>query len=231
MKRFWKDVAAEREGEGWSIKLDGRPVRTPARINLVIPTAALAEAVAQEWRSVGETIDPRAMPLTGLANAAIDRVASERQAFAGGLARYAEADLACYRSEWPPDLVQRQASSWDALLAWGRRRYDVDFSTTSGLLHVPQPQATIERFSHEVASLDPFRLAGLSPLVTTGGSLVAGLAVLENAFTPEQAWDAVSIDDRWQLEQWGVDAEAELALENRKRDFLAAARFLELLNA
>ena len=106
----------------------------------------------------------------------------------------------------------------------------MDFSTTFGLLHVPQPQATIERLSHEVAALDPFRLAGLSPLVTTGGSLVAALAILEKAFTPEKTWDAVSIDDRWQLEQWGADAEAELALDNRRRDFLAAARFLELLD-
>jgi chaperone required for assembly of F1-ATPase len=230
MKRFWKEVAIEREGEGWSIKLDTRSVRTPARANLMVPTEALAGEIAEEWRSVGQSIDPRAMPLTGLANAAIDRVAPERQAFAGGLAKYAEADLACYRSEWPPELVARQAKSWDELLAWARRRYDVDFSTTSGLLHVPQPQATIERLSHEVAALDPFQLAGLSPLVTTGGSLVAGLAVLEKALVPGAAWEAVSIDDRWQLEQWGQDAEAATALKNRRRDFLAAARFLELID-
>ena len=230
MKRFWKEAAVGGEGEGWAIKLDGRPVRTPARASLIVPAEALAEAIADEWRSVGDTIDPRAMPLTGLANAAIDRVAPEPQAFAGGLAKYAEADLACYRSEWPPELVSQQEKSWDELLAWARRRYDVDFSTTSGLLHVPQPQATIERLAHEVAALDPFRLAGLSPLVTTGGSLVAALAVLDKALTPEAAWDAVSIDDRWQLEQWGGDAEAELALDNRKRDFMAAARFLELLD-
>jgi chaperone required for assembly of F1-ATPase len=230
MKRFWKEVALDREGDGWSIKLDGRPVRTPARASLVVPTEALGEAIAGEWRSVGETIDPRAMPLTGLANAAIDRVAPDSQAFAGGLAKYAEADLACYRSEWPPELVSRQEKSWDDLLSWARRRYDVDFSTTSGLLHVPQPQATVERLSHAVASLDPFRLAGLSPLVTTGGSLIAGLALLEKALTPEAAWDAVSIDDRWQIEQWGADAEAETALDNRRRDFMAAARFLELLD-
>jgi chaperone required for assembly of F1-ATPase len=230
MKRFWKEVTLDREGDGWSIKLDGRPVRTPARASLVVPTEALGEAIAGEWRSVGETIDPRAMPLTGLANAAIDRVAPDSQAFAGGLAKYAEADLACYRSEWPPELVSRQEKSWDDLLSWARRRYDVDFSTTSGLLHVPQPQATVERLSHAVASLDPFRLAGLSPLVTTGGSLIAGLALLEKALTPEAAWDAVSIDDRWQIEQWGADAEAETALDNRRRDFMAAARFLELLD-
>jgi chaperone required for assembly of F1-ATPase len=227
--RFWKEVAAVEEDGGWAITLDGRPVRTPARAPLVAPTEALANAIAEEWRSVEGEVDPRAMPLTGLANAAIDRVAPEREAFAGGLARYAEADLACYRSEWPPELVERQASAWDPLLAWARRRYDVDFSTTSGILHVPQPQATIERLAHEVTAIDPFHLAVLSPLVTTGGSLIAALAVLEKAVTAEAAWAAVSVDEYWQLEQWGADAEGEQALETRKRDFLAAASFLTLL--
>ena len=231
MKRFWRAVSVEREGEGWAIRLDGRPVRTPARAPLVVPSDRLAGAMADEWRSVGETVDPRAMPLTGLANAAIDRIAPDRATFAAGVAKYAEADLACYRSEWPPELVSRQAESWDELLAWGRRRYDVDFATTSGLLHVPQPRATIDRLSQAVAELDPFRLAGLSSLVTTGGSLLAALTVLEKGLTPEAAWEVVSIDDRWQLEQWGSDAEAEKALQNRERDFMAAARFLELLDS
>jgi len=147
MKRFWKDVAVVAQDGSWAIELDGRPVRTPARAALVVPTEALANAMAEEWRSVGEEIDPRGMPLTGLSNAAIDRVAPERQAVAGGLARYAEADLACYRSDWPPELVERQKTGWDKLLSWARRRYDVDFSTTSGLIHVPQPPATVEQLS------------------------------------------------------------------------------------
>jgi chaperone required for assembly of F1-ATPase len=229
VKRFWKEVTVEPEGERWGIRLDGRLVRTPARAPLVVPTEALAEAIADEWRSVGENIDPRAMPLTGLAIAAIDRVAPEREAFAEGLARYAEADLACYRAEGPRALVSRQEKSWDRLLAWGRRRYDVDFATTCGLMRVAQPAATVERLGHAVVALDPFQLAGLSPLVTVGGSLLAALAVLEQAITPQEAWNAVSIDEQWQLEQWGADTEAEVALENRRRDFLAAARFLELL--
>jgi chaperone required for assembly of F1-ATPase len=170
------------------------------------------------------------MPLTGLANAAIDRVAPARRAFADGLARYAEADLACYRAEGPLKLVERQERSFDELLAWARRRYDVDFETTYGLVHVEQPAATVERLSHAVAALDSFQLAGLSPLVTIGGSLAAALAVLEEAITPQRAWDAVTIDEQWQLEQWGADAEAKAALENRRNDFLAAARFLELLD-
>ena len=230
MKRFWKDVSVAREGARWAIRLDGREVRTPAREPLTLPTEQLAEAIAEEWRSVAEDIDPRAMPLTGLANAAIDHVEPERSSFAERLAHYAEADLACYRAEWPPELSERQARSWDDLLAWARRRYDVDFRTTTGLLHVAQPQATAERLAQAVAELDPFCLAGLSSLVTAGGSLVAGLAVLEGALPPDAAWNAVSIDDRWQLEQWGADAEAEAALENRRRDFMAAARFLELLD-
>jgi chaperone required for assembly of F1-ATPase len=220
-----------REDDGWAIRLDGRLLRTPARAALKVPSEALAEAIAVEWRDSGEKVDPRAMPLTGIANAAIDRVVPDKAAFAAGLARYAEADLTCYRAEGPSKLVARQEQSWDALLVWARRRFDVDFVTTSGLAHVPQPPATVERLSHAVATLDAFQLAGLSPLVTIGGSLVAALAVIENAFTAYQAWEAVSIDERWQLQQWGADAEAHAALENRKRDFMAAASFLKLLDA
>ena len=229
MKRFWKDVSVEPEGEGWGIRLDGRPVRTPARAPLILSTDILASAIADEWRSVGEAIDPGAMPLTGLANAAVDRIAPERQAFAEGLARYAEADLACYRAEGPRGLVQAQEQQWDKLLDWARRRFDVDFQTTTGLGHVSQPDATIERLSQAVQALDASHLAGLSPLVRVGGSLIAALAVLEKAITPEQAWEAVSVDERWQLQQWGADAEAEAVLDSRRRDFLTGARFLDLL--
>jgi chaperone required for assembly of F1-ATPase len=230
VKRFWKDVALEPEGEGWGIRLDGRPLRTPARSPLTVPSKRLARAIAEEWRSIGETIDPRAMPLTGVANAAIDRIAPDREAFVEGLARYAGADLACYRTKGPRELLERQEKEWNLLLAWARRRFDVDFATTSDMMHVEQPEETVKQLSHAIGTLDPFRLAGLSPLITIGGSLVAALAVLEKAITPEQAWEAVSVDERWQLERWGSDSEAETALENRRRDFLAAARFLELLD-
>jgi chaperone required for assembly of F1-ATPase len=231
VKRFWTRVDVEPEGEGWTIRLDDRAVRTPARALLAVPTKALADAIGAEWSAVESDVDPRAMPCTGLANAAIDRVAPDRPGFAAGLARYADSDLACYRSEWPPDLVGRQAERWDPLLAWARRRYDVDFATTSGLMHVAQPPATVERLAHAVAALDDFHLAGLSPLVTIGGSLIAGLAVLERAISADEAWAAVSVDDRWQLEKWGSDTEAERALDARRLEFHAAAQFLELLDA
>ena len=229
MKRFWKEAAAVERDGGWSVELDGKPLRTPARAPLAVPTRPLAEAIAAEWSGVADKVDPSSMPLTGLANAAIDRIAPDKAAFAAGLARYAEGDLACYRAEGPRELVERQSETWDALLGWARRRFDVDFRTTCGILHVEQPPATVERLFHAVGALDAFRLAGLSPLVTIGGSLVAALAVVERGFTVEEAWSTVSIDERWQLEQWGSDAEAEAALENRRRDFFAAAQFLELL--
>ena len=230
MKRFWKEVEVAEEVGGWTIQLDGRPVKTPAREPLRVHTQVLGKAIADEWRDVDGDIDPRSMPLTGLANAAIDRIATDREAFAKNLAKYSEADLICYRADWPPELAARQAEIWDPLLAWARRRYDVDFVTTTGLTHVPQPPATVEQLSHAVAALDPFRLAGLSPLVTIGGSLVGALGVLEKAFGPVDIWEAVTIDDRWQIEQWGADYDAAAALENRERDFLAAARFLDLLS-
>ena len=230
MKRFWKSAQAIQNDGSWGVELDGRPLRTPARKPVSVPTQRLAEDIAAEWNAAEDKIDPRAMPLTGLANAAIDRVAPDKKSFASGIAKYAEADLASYRAEGPQGLIDAQAEHWDELLAWGRRRFDVDFRTTNGLLHVDQPPATVERLGHAVSALDPYRLAGLSPLVTIGGSLLAALGVLEEVFTPEWAWEAVSVDDRWQLEQWGSDAEAEAALDNRKRDFLVAARFLELLD-
>ena len=229
MKRFWKQAATVSKDDGWGIMLDGKPLRTPARQPLAVPTEALGEAIVEEWNSAAETVDPRAVPLTGLANAAIDRVSGDREQFAAGLASYGETDLACYRAESPRKLVERQEQAWDPLLAWARRRFDVDFTTTAGIIPVPQPEATIRRLGHAVAALDAFRLAGLAPLVTIGGSLVAALAVLEGAIGPEQAWDAVTVDDRWQLEQWGPDAEAEAVLDARRRDYFAAARFLELL--
>ena len=229
MKRFWKSADAVETAGGIAIELDGRRVRTPARAELIVPTQALAEAIAGEWAECGENVDPRAMPLTGLANAAIDRVAPDKDAFAANLARYAETDLICYRAEGPATLVARQAESWDALLGWARRRYDVNFATRSGVMHVAQPAETVRKLGHAVASLDDFHLAGLSPMVTIGGSLVAALAVLEEMMPASQAWEAVSLDDRWQMEQWGADAEAEAALDARRRDFLSGARFLELL--
>lgn len=225
MKRFWKDVAVVDGG----IALDGKPVRTPGRLPLILPTPRLADAVADEWRAVGETIDPRAMPMTGLANAAIERVGADPVRFAAGLSAYGESDLLYYRAEAPEPLVVRQRAAWDPLLAWARTRYDVHFETVAGVMHRAQPPATLARLADAVAALDAFRLAGLSPLVTVSGSLVAALAVLEGAAEAGSVWDAVQVDELWQAEMWGQDDLATATSAAHRADFEAGARFLSLL--
>ena len=227
MKRFWKTAEAEPDGEGFTIRLDGRPVRTPRRNPLALPTRPLADAVAAEWNAVGETLDPRAMPLTGLANAAIDIVAPAKAAFAEGLAAYGESDLLCYRAESPAALVVRQAEAWDPVLDWARGRYDVHFEVTGGVIHRPQPPATLARLGEAVAARTPFELAALSPVVTIGGSLILALALAERAFDAEAIWDAMWVDELWQEEQWGADPLAAKAREARRADYDASVVFLE----
>jgi chaperone required for assembly of F1-ATPase len=225
MKRFWKDVSVDADR---GVRLDGKPVRTPGRSPLVLPTDALAEAVADEWRYVEGEINPRAMPLTGLANAAIERVTADPALFAANLAAYAESDLLCYRADDPAPLVERQAALWDPPLAWASQRYDVHFTVVAGIIHKPQPGATIERLAVAVAVRDPFELAGLSPIVTITGSLVLGLALIECAMDAGAIWAAANLDEDWQAGQWGEDALAVQAREVRRAEFDAAARFLHL---
>jgi chaperone required for assembly of F1-ATPase len=227
VKRFYKHVAI---ADG-TIQLDGRIVRTPARAALTLPSPALAEAIAGEWRAQRETIDPRSMPMTGLANAAIDRVTPDPAIFVAALAAYAETDLLCYRANEPDELVLAQAQAWDPLLDWARGRYDVHFEVTAGIVHIGQPPVTIARLSEALAARAPFALAPISPLVTLGGSLVTALALAEGAIDPDDAFAATHLDELWQAERWGEDYLALETREARRKDFLAAARFLELLDA
>ena len=227
MKRFWTDVTLD----GGAILLDGRAVRTPARAPLVLPTAALADAVAEEWRAVGEKVDPRAMPLTGFSNAAIDKVASDIAGFAAGLATYGETDLLCYRAESPPELAARQADIWDPLLDWARARYDIAFVVTAGIVHKAQPAETLARLSAAIAARTPFELAALSPVVSIGGSLVVALMLAEAAITPDAAFDATHLDELWQAELWGEEWMAADARALRRADFVNSGRMLALLRA
>lgn len=225
MKRFYKEAAAL----GGEILLDDRPVMTPARNPLALPTPALAEAVAAEWNAQGEKIDPRTMKLTGLANAAIDRIAPDKDSFAAGLAAYGESDLLCYRAEAPAPLVALQAAHWDPLLAWARRRYDVDFEIVSGIMHRAQPGCTIAHLRHAVVSRSPWELAALAPLVTISGSLIVALGLVEQAVDLDTAWAAATVDEAWQAERWGEDEEAADRMAARRAEFEAAERFLRLL--
>ena len=226
MKRFYEVAEV---GPGNVILLDGRPVKTPSRQDLAPPSDALAAAIAGEWNGQVEKVDPRAMPLTGLANAAIDRIAPDPAAFAAGLAAYGESDLLYYRAEGPAPLVARQAEAWDPILAWAGTRYDVAFEVTAGIVHKAQPPATVERLAAATAARGPFALAGLSPLVTISGSLLIALALAEGAIGLDRAWAAAMLDEQWQAENWGEDEEAAAALAGRRADFAAAFRFLSLL--
>ena len=229
MKRFYERAATVAAAGGIAIALDGRPIKTPARAALLVPTEELGEAIAEEWNGQGEEIDPRTMPLTGLANAAIDRVAPDPAAFAAGIAAYGESDLLCYRADGPQPLVARQQAQWDPLLDWARGRYDVAFEIATGVIHRPQPGETIDRLAAAVATRDPFRLAALSPLVTISGSLVIALALAEGEIRLDRAWAAATLDEAWQAEKWGEDSLATAALAARQQDFEAAYRFLTLL--
>lgn len=228
MKRFYKQVAVVAQTDGHGVQLDDRPVRTPARVPLTVPTKALAQAVAAEWQAQGDRLDPRTMKLTGLANAAIDQIAPDPVAFAAGIARYGQSDLLCYRAEGPQELVARQAAAWDALLDWARSRYDVDFRITAGIMPVDQPPETLARQAQAVAALDPFTLAALSTLVTISGSLVCGLAIVEGGWDAGTVWAATQVDEDWQAELWGEDAEAMAQTAGREREFLLSASFWAL---
>ncbi len=229
MKRFYTTATIEPGPDGLAILLDGKPVKTPAKAPLLLPGAALADAVAAEWNAQGDKIAPRTMKLTGLANAAIDRIGPERDSFVRALAAYGESDLLCYRAEAPAGLVQCQAALWDPPLAWARRRFDVDFEIVHGVMHRGQPDFTLRQLEAAVAAYPAFALAALSQLVSLSGSLVLALMLAEGATNLDTAWRAATADEDWQAEQWGADADAAARQEARRQDFAAAARFLTLL--
>jgi chaperone required for assembly of F1-ATPase len=228
VKRFWKLAAAEPAEGGHAVLLDGRPVRTPKGLPLVLPVKPLAQAVADEWQAVEAELKPHAMPLTGLSNAALDVVAGDHEGFAAGLARYAESDLLCYRAEHPAPLVARQAERWDPLLGWAEQRFDVRFRVLAGIVHQPQPGLALERIGKAYAAFGAFELAALSPLVSLSGSAVIPLALAEGEVDLETAWTASVLDELFQEENWGADALATASREDRRRQFEAAARFLRL---
>jgi chaperone required for assembly of F1-ATPase len=203
-------------------------VKTPARAPLAVPGEALAQAIVAEWEGQGETIDPATMPMTGFANATIDRVLPALGDFRAQIAAYGGSDLFCYRAAEPPDLVALQAASWDPLLDWARSRFDVSFAVTSGIMPVDQPAATLARLSAVVDALDPWLLAGAATLTQIGGTLFGMLAHLEGEIDAEALFDATTLEDRWQAEQWGEDEQAAAHLAARRVDFLGAARYCAL---
>jgi chaperone required for assembly of F1-ATPase len=230
MKRFWKNVTFEPSTFGYAIRLDDRAVKTPLKHELILPTKKLANAVIAEWDMVEEKIEPQQMPMTGFANAAIDRVAVERSTFVEAIAAYGETDQFCYRAEAGEALAIRQAEIWDPWLTWAQDRYDVSFRLVEGVMHRPQPVATVAKLKAAVSARGTFELAAMAKLTHLSGSLIATLALLEHAGDAASLWDASILDELWQEELWGADFWAEKNRTDRKSDFMNAARFLENLS-
>ena len=228
MKRFYKDATVTGDGP-FGVALDGRPLRTPARVPLAVPTRSLAEAIAGEWQAQREKIDPRSLPLSGFANGAIDRVAADHAGFAKRLATYAESELIAYRADGPASLLAAQATAWDPWVEWLARRYDVGLTITTGIMHVAQPPATLIRLHTAFAAFTPFQLAPLDPIVTITGSAVLALAVAEGEIEAQAAYDIAHVDALWQEQQWGRDPLAEKAEAERRADLDSAIRCLRLL--
>ena len=223
-KRFYANVGMQPGEGGHTLHLDGRRAMTPGRRPLTLPDPTLAAAVAAEWEAQAEAIDPASMPVTRLANTAIDGVASRLAEVRAEVLAYAGTDLLCYRAGEPQALVERQQATWDPILAWAETRYGVRFMLAEGLVHVAQPEATLAALGGAIAAFDePFRLAGLHLATTLSGSALVALALAEAALDVDAAWAAAHVDEDWNVFQWGEDAEAAARRAQRFADFKAAA--------
>jgi chaperone required for assembly of F1-ATPase len=228
-RRFWSAVSVERGATGHGVRLDGRPLRTPAGRALEVPTEPLAAAIAEEWAAIEGRVRPEALPLTRAANVAIDRVAANPAPVVEAIAAYGETDLLCYRAEAPDGLCRRQSEGWDPMLDWAERALGARLVCVAGVMPRPQVPQARAALTAAVARCDAFLLTALHELVALSGSLVLGLAVLEGALPPDRAWSLSRIDEDWQAEQWGEDAEAAAAAARKRGDFLQAARLVDLL--
>lgn len=230
-KRFYKVVAVEDEGGRAALTLDGKPVRTPGKALLSVPSKALAEEIAEEWRRQGAYIDPRTMPLTRLANSAIDGVVDKTGAVVDDILAHARADLLCYRASGPEGLLAEQGKHWDPVIAWAKDALHAPLNLAEGVVHIAQPEESIAALERELDTLGAFELAALHVMTTLTGSALLALAVALKRLTPEEAWTAAHVDEDFQIGQWGEDAEAKARREARKAEFDAAARALELTQA
>jgi chaperone required for assembly of F1-ATPase len=227
-KRFWTDATAVTTDAGHTVTLDGRPVRTPAKAPLTLPTLALAQTIAAEWAAQGAVIDPRSMPLTRAANSAIDTVAANHATVVATVAAYGATDLLCYRAETPAGLVAEQAAAWDPLLDWAARTHGARLATGTGIVHIAQDPGALAALTAAVDALDPFALTALHDLASLSGSLVIGLAALSDDWPAGALWQASRIDEDWQARAWGVDEEAAANAERRRQDFRVAQVFHRL---
>ncbi|HUQ13574.1 MAG TPA: ATP12 family protein [Novosphingobium sp.] len=228
MKRFWGEVVVVQVEGGWQVTLDGRPLKTPQKRAQVVPTPALAEALAAEWRAQSDTVDPAGFVFRDLADYAIDVVAPGRAEAVARLLAFAETDTLCYRAEPDEPLAARQRAAWEPLLKAAEARHGVRFERVAGIVHRAQPAETLERLHEHLDKLDAFALAALHTLAGLAASLVVALAALEPGADAAALWAAANLEEDWQAEQWGVDAEAQALRARRLAQFEDAARFATL---
>lgn len=235
MKRFWEHAEPVPRPGGWGVALDGRPLRLPSGAALVVPTRPLAEAVAEEWREAGgrkgAEVRLAALGVTRVLATAIDRIAPAPEATVEALVKYGSADLLCYRAEFPPELATRQAERWQPLLDWAALALDAPLVVTAGVVPVAQPPATLAALRSALARRSPFALAALGVAVPALGSLVLGLALAERRIGPDEAHALATLDEAFQAEEWGEDAEAAARLAAIAADVRVAARILALAEA
>lgn len=227
-KRFWKETSFEAVDGGYSILLDGRAVKTPAKAPLVVPTASMAQAIAAEWDAQDGEIDPTGMPVTRSANAAIDKVAVQHKEVADMLAEYGGSDLLCYRATSPEELIARQADAWDPLLAWASETFGAELKTVAGVMHAPQDEAALAILNAEVHAFDNFQLAAFHDLVGISGSLIIGFAATRDLHPIQTLWERSRIDEQWQEDQWGHDEEAAEQADKKMQAFVEAYAFFKM---
>jgi chaperone required for assembly of F1-ATPase len=231
MKRFYQKADPSERAGGHGVTLDRKPVTTPGKRDLIVPNRMLAAAIAREWNDQKEEVRPATMPLTRLATTAIDRVATQRDAVIRQTADYAGTDLVCYRATHPPALVARQQAAWQPLIDWAVLRYDAPLAVTSGVVPKSQSATSLRAFTAAVAESDDFALTALHAATAASGSLVIGLALLDGRLDAEEAFTASQLDESFQIEAWGEDAEQASRRRALAADIAAAAQFMSLLRA
>lgn len=227
-RRFWKAAHIRAAEDGWEVLLDDRPLRTPGKQPLILPTEPLARAIADEWDAQTDLIDPLSMPLTRAANSAIEKVTPQRAAVAEMLADYGGTDLLCYRAEEPESLIRSQADGWDPLIDWSATELRAPLRITHGVIPVPQDAASLARLRAPVDGLDVFGLTALHDLVTLPGSLILGLAVINGRISADDAHALSRIDDEYQAERWGRDEDSDAAAAGRLEAMRSAERLWTL---
>ncbi len=229
MKRFYKIVSIDGVDSENRILLDGKPIRTPLKSMLCVPTIELAQAIADEWDAQQAMINPASMPFTRHANTTIDRVKAHRAAIDQEISNFGESDFLCYRATDPEELIDAQSAAWNPLLAWSAKNMDAPLKIISGIMHQPQPKASLASLRRAVAAATDWQLSPLHTLVSISGSLIIGLAVLHKTITADAAWSASQVDALYQAAKWGIDDEAQAVAQKRHHDVIKAAEFLALI--